>query len=121
MGRVQFKSVLCQLRLEIFASAAVLAIHGRFNNYAACVFVCCLRKFDMNIAIVAVEADLLYKRYRNVKNLEFDSSSRRIERLRIIFGPAVNRIYRNLLGSHVGNRDMFLFMAVLNILVEWIA
>ena len=72
----------------------------------------------MNVAIVAVDADFLHKDIRNVEHLKFDSCSRRIERARVVFRPAINRVYRSLLGSHVGNRDVLLVVAVFDALIQ---
>jgi len=75
----------------------------------------------MNIAIIAVYTDFLDESDCNVKNLKFDSGSGRIERAGIVLRPAVNCVYRNLLGSHIGNRDVFFVVAIFDALVQWTA
>jgi hypothetical protein len=72
----------------------------------------------MNIAIIAVYTNFLDKGDRNVKDLKLDSGSRRIERAGVVLWPAIDGIYSNLLGSHVGDRDMLLFVAVFDALVQ---
>jgi len=55
----------------------------------------------MNARIVAVDADFLHKGIRNLENLKFESGPRRLERAGVVFRPAINRVYRNLLRSRV--------------------
>jgi len=118
---VQLDAMLRQLRLKSLPRAAELRIHRCFDNNASRVLVRRLRDFDMNIAIFTVDADFLYKGDRNVKNLKLYSGSRRIERAGFVLRPAINRIYRSLFRSHVGNGDVFLVVAVFDALIERIA
>lgn len=59
MARVQLKTLLLDLRLNITTVGAIFAVHGRLDNHARCLPVGYLRNLQVNIAVAGIHAGIL--------------------------------------------------------------
>ena len=103
---VEAKSVLCQLRLNIPACAAIFAIDWCFHHHPGRVLIRGLRNLQVDVAITRVEARILEECLRNMEQLEFAPGPWGIRWNEHVLRPAQDGINRNFLWHRVGKRHV---------------
>src|SRR5260370_21766195 len=113
MLRVEAKSMLLQLRLQVLTSTTIFAIHRRFHDHARRTLVRSLRNLHRNITVYGVHTYVLQKCLRNMKNLKFAPCSWCVGRYKDILRPGKNDRYRNLLWNDVRDWDVLSGMPII--------
>lgn len=113
MLRVEAKSMLLQLRLQILTSTTIFAIHRRFHGHPRRTLVRGLRNLHRNITVYRVHTCVLQKRVRDMKNVKFAPHSWRVGRNEGILGPGKHDVDRNFLCSDVWDWDVLSSMPII--------
>src|SRR6266478_8727630 len=120
MARVQPKSLLLELRLNIATIGAIFAIHGCFDNYARCILVGYLRNFQVNVAVLGIHACILKIRELYLDQLQLATEPRLGRWQNWSLRPRQNCVYSDLRGRAAGNRNVFRCMPIVgNVGQEW--